>query len=254
MISSSNSGRAFPPTHSSILDGALLLFLGNFGGLIRRLAALFFASFQISLSFSSHLIFFRISTGFFSRFSELSQYWNLRNDVLKLSLCLRRRIASLNTKKYSNICIWDRTPWIRAFASLCLYLSKQQSPVLLALYNFHKYLSMSLLQLYSEFRQIILALKIYLWNDLHFGNTLLCRFFEDEREKFRRKLLYDVSGAFETTVEFLIQSQHAKLLEWQWHNNVWGKQGTEWTSFSTPSLSRKVFWCFQEVEKRCIGN
>ena len=48
--------------------GGVLLFLGNFGGSIRRFAALFSKSFQKGSYFSSHLIFFRVSTVFFEIF------------------------------------------------------------------------------------------------------------------------------------------------------------------------------------------
>ena len=87
-----------PPRDFSILGGALLL-VSKFAGSIRRLAALFCISFQQSLNYTSHLIFFRVSTVFFELFCASAAHKSLAcNDVLKLSLCLDRRIASLNPK------------------------------------------------------------------------------------------------------------------------------------------------------------
>ena len=99
----SNSGAVFPSRPSSFLGGALL-FLGSIGGTI-VVWLLCFVHSSKRAQMSHHILSFLGFQWFSSKFSKFSSKSSAAykalvcNDVLKLSLCLRRRIASLNPKK-----------------------------------------------------------------------------------------------------------------------------------------------------------
>ena len=116
----SNSGAVFPSRPSSFLGGALL-FLGSIGGTI-VVWLLCFVHSSKRAQMSHHILSFLGFQWFSSKFSKFSSKSSAAykalvcNGVLKLLLCLRRKIASLNPKKLlKRLHLWLYTVNLRPF-------------------------------------------------------------------------------------------------------------------------------------------